>query len=132
MTEIHAGAIIDRMQQAAGVTTDIALSSYFGRGKSTAGGWRSRSTVPLEECVSLAVRKGVSLDWLLLGLGTMTGQAAYSYVLDGDAADPRLQRMTAFLAHWTATRGSDDQAWLEMQLARAVPEYAEWVKTRTA
>lgn len=131
MAELNAGAIIDRMQIAANVSTDIALSAYFGRGKSTAGGWRNRNTVPFDECVILAKRKGISLDWLLLGLGTMDGGVgANSYVQAGDAADPRLQRMTAFLAHWTATRSADDQVWLEMQLARQIPEYAEWVAAR--
>jgi hypothetical protein len=130
MAELSAGAIIDRMHIAAGVSTDIALSAYCGLGKSTAGGWRNRNTVPFEECVKLAQRKGVSLDWLLLGLGTLTGADADYRVHDGDAADPRLQRMTAFLAHWAATRSADDQAWLEGQLARSIPEYAEWVATR--
>ena len=130
MSELNAGAIIDRMHRAAGVNTDIALSAYFGRGKSTAGGWRSRNTVPFDECVILAKRKGISLDWLLLGLGAMEGAGADDRVQDGDAADPRLQRMTGFLAHWTATRSDDDQVWLEMQLARSIPEYAEWLAAR--
>jgi len=130
VSNLNAGAIIDRMQKAAGVATDIALSAYFQRGKSTAGGWRSRNTVPLDECVTLAQRKGISLDWLLLGLGTMDGASTDYRVQDGDAADPRLQRMTGFLAHWVATRSADDQVWLEMQLARAVPEYAEWLAAR--
>lgn len=130
MSELNAAAVIDRMQKAAGVGTDIALSAFFGRGKSTAGGWRSRGTVPFDECVILAQRKGISLDWLLLGLGTMEGASVDYRVQDGDHADPRLQRMTGFLAHWIATRSDDDQVWLEMQLARAVPEYAEWLAAR--
>lgn len=126
MTELNAGAVIDRMQQVVGVRTDIALGKYLGFGTSTVSGWRTRNRVPYEECVILAKRKGVSLDWLLLGTGTMDGAMLPPGVPD----DARLHRLDQFLAHWHATRSDDDQVWLEMQLARAVPEYAEWLAAR--
>jgi len=131
MAELNAGLVIDRMQQVIGVQTDIALGAYFSRGSSAVSNWRSRGTVPFEECVILAKRKGVSLDWLLLGLGTMDSAIADFRVLDGDAVAPRLRRLSGFLAHWTATRSDDEQVWLEMQLARAIPDYAEWVSARS-
>lgn len=130
VADLNAGPIIDRMQQVADVRTDIALGAYFGHGTSTVSGWRTRNKVPYEECVILAKRKGVSLDWLLLGLGAMqpAGETAAAHDAVGD--DERVRRMVAFLRHWSTTSHSDSTVWLEMQLARAVPEYAEWVASR--
>jgi len=130
VAEFEAAPIIDRMQEVVGVRTDIALGQYFSYGSSTVSGWRTRNKVPYEECMILAKRKGVSLDWLLLGTGTMHGDAAPAPITEGTGNDPRMQRIGGFLSHWTATHNEDEKAWLEMQLARAVPEYAEWVSAR--
>lgn len=130
VAELEAGPIIDRMQRVVGVSTDLALGKLFGYGTSTVSGWRTRNKVPYEECVILAKRKGVSLDWLLLGLGSMEASSTGYQMNDLNSSDPRMARIAGFLASWTATRGEDDKAWLEMQLARAVPEYAEWIAAR--
>jgi hypothetical protein len=131
VADLNAGTIIDRMQQVADVRTDIALGAYFGHGTSTVSGWRTRNKVPYEECVILAKRKGVSLDWLLLGLGTMQSAGEPGAVTDGAAGDDeRVRRMVGFLRHWSTTSSSDSTVWLEMQFARTVPEYAEWVASR--
>lgn len=128
MSEQDSGPVIDRMQQVVGVRTDIALGAFFGYGTSTVSGWRSRHKVPFEECVILAKRKGVSLDWLIHGIGTP--DRAASHQVRDEPGDERMQRLHLFLDHWQATRSEDDRVWLEMQMARAVPEYAEWVAAR--
>ena len=130
MAELDAGPIIDRMQTVVGVRTDIALGAFFGHGSSTVSGWRSRNKVPYEECVILAKRKGVSLDWLIHGLGDPAADLSRHRVGEEAGGDERMQRLHQFLDHWAATRTDDDRVWLEMQLARAVPEYAEWVAAR--
>jgi hypothetical protein len=130
VAEFEAAPIIDRMQEVVGVRTDIALGQYFSYGSSTVSGWRTRNKVPYEECMILAKRKGVSLDWLLLGTGSIHGDTAPAPITEGSSNDPRMQRIGGFLLHWTATHNEDEKAWLEMQLARAVPEYAEWVASR--
>jgi hypothetical protein len=130
VAEFDAAPIIDRMQEVVGVRTDIALGQHFGYGTSTVSGWRTRNKVPYEECMILAKRKGVSLDWLLLGTGAMHGDATSTAITEGHGNDPRMQRIGGFVSHWITTHNEDEKAWLEMQLARAVPEYAEWVATR--
>lgn len=129
VVELKAGPIINRMRDVAGVRTDIALGSYLGLKTSAVSGWRNRDKVPYEECVFLAGQKGVSLDWLLLGLGERE-LSAHGVAGSAASEDARLARLSGFLATWFAARGEDDKAWLEMQLARAVPEYAEWVASR--
>lgn len=129
VAEVNAGAVIDRMRKAVDVRTDLALGGYFGLGSSAVSNWRSRNTIPYEECVILSIRKGISLDWLILG---SDGGAVNDkhMVQDRSPTDERLSRLRAFLAHWDVTRGDDDKVWLEMQVARAVPEYAEWLAAR--
>lgn len=130
MSQLKAGPVIDRMREVVGVKTDIALGSFFGLGTSAVSNWRQRNTLPIEECVNLSIRKGVSLDWLILGVDTASGSRGFQGVREDGAGDERVQRMHQFLNHWDAVRGADDKVWLEMQLARAVPEYAEWVASR--
>jgi hypothetical protein len=53
--------------------------------------------------------------------------------LDAAAVVDRLRelhRVSAFLEHWNAARSNHDLVWLEMQLARSIPEYAEWLAAR--
>jgi hypothetical protein len=131
MGELTAGPVIDRIQQVLGVRTDIAVAGHFGHSNSTVSSWRARNKVPYEECVNLAIRKGVSLDWLLLGTGEpQAGAHGISDVAAGYGDEPRLARLMGFLRTWFSSHGEDDKAWLEMQMARAVPEYAEWVAAR--
>jgi hypothetical protein len=128
--ELNAGAVISRMRQAADVRSDTALGSYFGLGTSAVSNWRARNTVPFAECVILSTRKGVSLDWLIFGIDDGRADDRHR-VRDRPPTDERMARMCAFISHWEATRSDDDKVWLEMQLARAVPEYAEWVAARS-
>lgn len=131
MAELTAGPVIDRMRQVVGVKTDIALGSHFGLGTSAVSNWRQRNTIPYEECVNLSIRKGASLDWLILGIGTPDAAYATRHrVEDRDDGDERMPRLHQFIDHWAATHSDDDKVWLEMQIARAVPEYAEWVAAR--
>jgi|SRR5690348_1054934 len=132
---IDADAVIDRMREVAGVATDIALCAKLELGTSAVSTWRRRNSVPYAECVILALRHGVSLDWLLLGLGTRhAGSIMQNAVTEPGAqpyADPRVARIVGFVRAWQASHDSDDVAWLERTLARAVPEYAEWLAAQT-
>lgn len=62
-----------RAKKALGVETDTALAKSLGVAQSVIGGYNRRNTVPLEQCVKIAERTGVSLDWLILGKGEMKG-----------------------------------------------------------
>lgn len=67
--------VISRLQQLFGVTTDAALAREMRIPGSTVGSWRSRESVPYDECLEVAERRGVSLDWLLLGKGQAPGSS---------------------------------------------------------
>lgn len=128
-----AGDVIDRMREVVGASSDVALGALFHLGTSTVSTWRKRQTVPYAECVTLALRHGVSLDWMILGLGPRRAPAPGDVTMGvTDEApepygDPRIVRMARFLRAWQVGHDADDVAWLERTLARSVPEYAEWL-----
>ncbi|SDE42080.1 Phage repressor protein C, contains Cro/C1-type HTH and peptisase s24 domains [Paraburkholderia lycopersici] len=63
-------AIVDRMKEVVGVTKDVELAEAIGASRSQPAVWKIRERVPFAECVNLAEKFGVSLDWLVLGRGT--------------------------------------------------------------
>lgn len=65
----HAEAVTDRLRAVYGAASDTDLARMIGRGSSTVANWRSRGSVPYAQCVTAARDLGVSLDWLLLGVG---------------------------------------------------------------
>ena len=70
--------IIKRLEKVAGVSSERELSLYFGYSESTIGNRRRAGGLPLKEAMRLAIDKGVSLDWLVLGRES----AAYDAVED--------------------------------------------------
>lgn len=65
-----AEAIIGRMKEAAGVSTDTALAKWFGLPRGTIASWKTRNSVPLQHCLQMAYNLGMSADWLLTGQGS--------------------------------------------------------------
>lgn len=65
--------MIERAKIAVNAKSDADLARYLGVSTPVVSGYRQRQTVPLEQCVKIAERTGVSLDWLILGKGEMRG-----------------------------------------------------------
>lgn len=57
------------MKSVLGVEMDKDVAGHFGIKQASVHNWRKRGTIPYDQCVQLRLEKGVSLDWLLLGLG---------------------------------------------------------------
>lgn len=68
--KIRVQEIIDRMKKVLGYSTDAQLANHFGLSITTPGGWKHRGTIPIYECMGIAHDHSVSLDWLILGIGT--------------------------------------------------------------
>jgi hypothetical protein len=62
-------AIIDRMKTVLGVLRDREVAEHFEGSRSTLSAWKSRGTIPFAECLAIAEKYNVSLDWLILGRG---------------------------------------------------------------
>lgn len=61
--------VLTRMKSALGVEKDKEIADHFGLGTQAIYNWKMRGTIPVEQAMLLAMDKGVSLDWLLLGIG---------------------------------------------------------------
>ena len=59
--------IVDRMKEVVGVSKDVELADALGASRSTPGVWKIRDRIPFAECMEIAEKHGVSLDWLVLG-----------------------------------------------------------------
>lgn len=110
LSKVDSAALVDRLQLVFGAKDDTELSRLMGQKRSTVGNWRNRGSIPYTDCVAVAEEKGISLDWLLTGVGPMRRGASS----DADAEPPTNPREQALLALW---RELDEDAQREIQLA---------------
>lgn len=130
--------IIQRMRQVYGAKNDSALANELNLAVSAPSNWRQRNSPPFAICADMAAKKGVSLDWLIFGIGDMRlGVRAETPRKRGradaqPAQSPAAERLSQFVYWWAVNRTQDEMIWLEQQFKRAVPEYAEWLVTLTS
>lgn len=127
--------IIQRMRQVYGAKNDSALANELNLAVSAPSNWRQRNSPPFGICVDIAAEKGISLDWLIFGIGDMhlgvrSGTPRKQPCMDAQSAEsPAADRLSQFVYWWAVNRTSDEMIWLEQQIKRAVPEYSEWMAT---
>lgn len=125
--------LIQRMRLVLGAKNDTELTSTLGISRSATSNWRNRNSPPYEICVETAIKKGISLDWLIFGVGDMRLGARGAAPLgpnQGDASSdpmPVADRISQFVYWWHVNRSEGEMTWLEHQVKRAVPEYGEWL-----
>jgi Peptidase S24-like/Bacteriophage CI repressor helix-turn-helix domain len=73
-------AIIDRMKTVLGVLREKEVAEHFDGARSNVSAWKRRGSIPFAECLEIAEKYNVSLDWLILGRGSMELGAAPAYV----------------------------------------------------
>lgn len=77
--------IINRMKSVLGVSMDKEVAEYFEIKQASVTNWRKRGTIPVDQCMQMAARKGVSLDWLIMGEGDdRLGEPVADYSSDPD------------------------------------------------
>lgn len=64
-----ADAVIRRLCDALGVSTDSALANLMGVKRHTVSGWRSRNSIPFRDIVDIAEREGLNLQYVLAASG---------------------------------------------------------------
>ncbi|UUC83838.1 helix-turn-helix domain-containing protein [Stutzerimonas stutzeri] len=102
--------VLQRLSMVLAVDTSKALAESLGVSPQAVSSWKSRDSVPYAECVLVAQKLGLSLDWLLTGQGPMRR----GEVLSGAQASADNPREQALLALW---RELDEDAQREIQLA---------------
>lgn len=65
--------IVDRMKAVYGFKTDAELAAHFGGSRSGPSVWKKRGSIPFDECITIALERNISLDWLILGRGPGPG-----------------------------------------------------------
>jgi len=129
---MSADDIIRRMRLIFGVRSDSALASELHLATSAPSNWRQRNRPPFATCVTIAEQRGISLDWLIFGIGDMWQEAA-GQVRDTSEATYRTsseaaRRITRFVSMWDASRSAEEMIWLEQHLKRSIPEYRVWLE----
>lgn len=128
---MNADDIIRRMRQVYDAKNDSALAAALNLAVSAPSNWRQRNSPPLAICANIAETQGISLDWLIFGVGNMRlgvpVEATEVPGVEPHEASPAAHRVTRFVYVWDATRSHDEMVWLEQQIKRTVPEYGEWL-----
>ena len=71
MNFFSAQSVLDQLRQALNVKSDSDLSRVLGVKRATLANWKTRDAIPYAICVTVALEKGISLQWLLIGKGEM-------------------------------------------------------------
>jgi hypothetical protein len=115
--------VIERLRQVFGAATDLELAAKMGVGRTAPSNWRNRNSIPYDLCATVARDHGVSLDWLIFGAALPTMRAGASV---GHERSAEAQRLSQFVDFWDQSRPHNEMVWLEHQVRRAIPEYADW------
>lgn len=100
-------AVLTRLKQITGTTSDASLSSALQISPQTLSSWKGRDSTPYSLCVDIARTRGISLDWLLLGEGPVLRPApAQSAEENQDNAT----RENTILALWRLLNEEDRRA----------------------
>ena len=113
--------ILQRLGEVLGTPTNMALAERLGVGPSAISNWIKRNTPPVQIMSDIAEQEGLSLDWLLFDAGNARRDAVVP-----KAATPQGKRLVEFILAWEQSKSVEELVWLEQQMKRAIPEYAEW------
>ncbi|PCJ88585.1 MAG: hypothetical protein COA54_02385 [Thiotrichaceae bacterium] len=64
---VDAGAVLNRLSEILDCKNDSELAKKLDVGRTTVSAWRTRGSVPYAECVDVALREGVFLDYIITG-----------------------------------------------------------------
>ena len=118
--------ILERAKQALSAKSDYELSKHLGISTSAMSGYRKRQSLPMEQCVKIAERTGVSLDWLILGKGTpQAQQQPHSAVQDYDDNDA----VWVPLYDVYASAGGGEDVWGE-EIEQYIPFSRVWLNQK--
>lgn len=81
--------VIARLKEFFAAKTDGDLARALGVPRSTVGSWVSRGSIPHNVLISLAIERGISLDWVIFGEGSFMRERGYAY-------DPELLRLNVW------------------------------------
>jgi len=81
-------AVLDRLASVLGTTSGNQLAEALGVSPQAVSSWKSRESVPYAQCVEVAEQHGISLDWLLTGVGSMSRDMATPNLVREESVAP--------------------------------------------
>ena len=110
------------------------LSEQINIPYSTLSNYASGSRQPKWDLLqALHTSIGINLAWFVTGEGPMyesqRGSSANEERAVYNVTSERETRLISFIQEWMKNQDESEQAWLEVQLARAVPEYNDYLKS---
>ncbi|WP_449104858.1 helix-turn-helix domain-containing protein [Pseudomonas mohnii] len=100
-------AVLTRLKQITGTTSDASLSSALQVSPQTLSSWKGRDSTPYSICVDIAQTRGISLDWLLLGEGPVLRPAPAQ---SSEESQDNATRENTILALWRLLNEEDRRA----------------------
>jgi hypothetical protein len=100
-------AVLTRLKQITGTTSDASLSSALKISPQTLSSWKGRDSTPYSLCVDIAQARGISLDWLLLGEGPVLRSAPAP---SAEENQDNATRENTILALWRLLNEDDRRA----------------------
>lgn len=125
----RAREVLDRISSILGCQGDANIAEELGVQRTTVSSWKSRDKIPYEECWQVAQRTGISMDWLLSGIGprereqnlvaSKSGTVSYQYELPEGVVGIPLLNIAASAGHGTIVEDENvkdliffDESWL--------------------
>jgi hypothetical protein len=120
--------IIVRLKQITATTTDSGLSERLGVSPQTLSSWKGRERMPYSLCIDLAEQHGISLDWLLTGVGPMRRSAE----CNASASEPEQRMLAIFRALTVADQQFVEQMAQERQRLRDLEQRLDKLYEQTS
>jgi hypothetical protein len=120
--------IITRLKQITATTTDSGLSERLGVSPQTLSSWKGRERMPYSLCIDLAEQHGISLDWLLTGVGPMRR----SVESDASSSEPERRMLAIFRTLTVADQQFVEQMAHERQRLRDLEQRLDHLYEQTS
>ena len=118
-------SVIERMKVALSVSTDSALAKSLGlKGSGTVSSWKTRGSIPFNECLKISQNKNISLDWLISGEGAKYNYAYMTLSAIKELAD-KGDKGAKRMIHRLGLAGSDFKTPLAFLTLSQIEEKAE-------
>jgi hypothetical protein len=124
--------IFHRLSQVIDIKSNNKLADLFMVAEQTIRTWKNRDKIPYEQLVEVSKRNNISLNWLLTGEGEkyIKKKEIDEVQLQYEINDEQLELIIMFLREWWKKASRKEQIWLEIQLERYFPEYADWLEEK--
>ena len=85
-----------------------------------------KSPLKVDALIKICIKTSVNLNWLLTGEGEMYEKKTIETVEDVEVSEKTIE----WLNQWWENADKKHKIWLEVQMQRCFPEYADWLEEK--